>query len=136
MSVTNQKHVTVYKQQSADKGKGKLIAVRGKSQEQFAARTLSPSAFKVWLYITSNRNGYDFDLYAVDVEATYGVKPRSYSNAIKELEVAGYLVPKNDGQKRYYYFFDYPQKTENNAIRIEVCKSSEVPPVTLGEFEF
>lgn len=134
MSVTNQKHVTVRKQQSAE-GKDKLIAIRGQKQEQFAARTLSPSAFKVWLYITSNRDGWDFDLYAVDVEATYGVKPRSYTNAIKELEVAGYLVPKKDGQKRYYYFFDYPQKTENNAIRIEVRKTTDAP-ITLKDFEF
>ena len=106
MSVANQKNLELHKQEKATKDE--LIAVRSQKAERLAAKNLSPSAFKVWLYVTANKNGYSFDLSSADVADAYGVSARSFTAAMKELETAGYIVPKTD-KKRYYDFYDMPQ---------------------------
>lgn len=118
MAVPNQKNIELQKQ---DKHTGNdYVAVRTQKAERIAAKTLTPSAFKVWLYITANKNGYTFDLSSADVVDTYGVSKRSYSDALKELERLGYLQPKVKGKTRYYTFYDIPPE---EVITITLSKS-------------
>lgn len=120
MSVPNQKNITLSKSEKYKSlENGDVLVIRSREAERLAAKLLKDTAFKVWLYITGNKNEYNFDLSSADVISAYGISRRSYSSALKELEEVGYLVPKEQGGTRYYWFYDFPQKTENNTINIE-----------------
>lgn len=60
-----------------------------------AARLLTPSAFKLYLYLAGNKPGYDMALSPADFEAVYGVKVGTYRKAVTELIEKGYLVNKS-----------------------------------------
>lgn len=108
--------------QKTDKSSpGHYVAVRTQESEQLAARTLKPVAFKLWLYITANSDGYIFDLSRADACAKYGIGTRSYTDALKELQEAGYMVAK-PGKTHSFMFYDMPQTDE--VISIEVCKNA------------
>lgn len=83
----NQKIITVNK----TKCENDFIQVDNKAW-QYACTTLSYSAFKIWLYMASNKNHYTF---ALSYEAINNIIPMSrntYDNAIKDLKISGYLV--------------------------------------------
>lgn len=57
-----------------------------------AAQVLSPSAFKLYLYLAGNKTGYNLALSPQDFEAVYGVKVGTYRKAVTELAEKGYLI--------------------------------------------
>lgn len=106
MSAPNQKNIELQKEDKHTANN--YLAIRTQKAERLAAKTLTPTAFKIWLYVTANKNGYTFDLSSADVADSYGISRRSYTDAMKELERLGYLVPKVKGKERFYTFYDVP----------------------------
>lgn len=118
MSAPNQKNIELQKEEKHSANN--YLAIRTQKAERLAAKSLTPTAFKIWLYVTANKNGYTFDLSSADVSDAYGISVRSYSTALKELEQLGYLQPKVKGKKRYYTFYDIPPE---EVITITLSKS-------------
>ena len=58
---------------------------------QRAARELSGSAFKLYLYLAGNKDGFDLALSQKAVEDTTGLSKNTYHRAVEELETKGYL---------------------------------------------
>ena len=58
---------------------------------QKAARELSGSAFKLYLYLAGNKDGYVLALSQKVVEDMIGLSKNTYHQAVKELEAKGYL---------------------------------------------
>lgn len=88
--------------------KGKQKAIRIKKAEindqtlysrlrldavNFALKVLSPSAFKLWVWFSSNANNYQFALSGVEVQGACGISKGTYDRAIKELIEQGFLRP-------------------------------------------
>ena len=63
----------------------------GIEEWQQASRELSQGAFKIWLYLMSNANGYEFALSSSDVCEKTGISQSTYKRAMPELEEKGYL---------------------------------------------
>lgn len=93
----NQRLVTTYKPDYRKIGKS-FIQI-GNDDWHKASQELTYSAFKLWMYLMENINGYHWALSQVAVERTLGMKKGAYDKAKKELFEKGYLVEPegNDG---------------------------------------
>ena len=89
----NQRRITVIKEQ-IEKGSGAkrpyLIAYRDNIEK--AAKDLSGNAFKLYIYLLGNQEGYEFGFSPKDVGSRYGFSEDSARDAFKTLEKKGYLV--------------------------------------------
>ena len=95
----NQKLVEVSK---AGDGKHTILNLEAL---QRASSDLQGEAFKLWVYLAKNQNGYTFALSMVDA-LSWGLGSRSsYYRAVKELEEKGYLL--KNGYR--YIFQDFPK---------------------------
>lgn len=82
----NQKIITVFK----DECKDDFLQVNNENW-QSACEILTYSAFKLYLYIISNKNGYSFALSYETVNELIPMSRKTYDKAIKELKDCGYL---------------------------------------------
>lgn len=69
-----------------------------------AMKELTPSAYKLYMYLLWNNNDYVFALSPVDVCNETNISNSSYKRAVKELIEFGYLVQSK--QKNRYTFFE------------------------------
>lgn len=72
-----------------------------------AARTLNGNAFKIYLYLASNKDGYNLALSPKAIENALDVPKKSYSRAIEELEENGYITYKKGN---VYVFTTHPNE--------------------------
>ena len=63
----------------------------GNDEWQRAARELSGSAFKLYLYLAGNKDGFELALSQKAVEDTTGLSKNTFHRAVEELEAKGYL---------------------------------------------
>ena len=82
----NQKVITIFK----DECKEDFLQV-GNLNWQIACLYLTYTAFKLYLYLASNKNGYTFALSYETVNELIPMNRKSYDKAIKELKDCGYL---------------------------------------------
>ena len=97
-----------------------------------ASRNLKDSAFRLYMYLSKNADGFKLALSQKAVEEAIGVKKTAYHSAIKELKEQGYIT---EGSGNTLYFFTSPvrktvdtekpvRKTENT-VRKTVDNLSE-----------
>lgn len=61
-----------------------------------AMKELTYGGFKLWCYLSENKNGYLFGLSHKAVYESTGMSKSTYDSAIKELKAHGYLVQRED----------------------------------------
>ena len=93
----NQKVITVNKAEC----KNNFLQLN-RNAWQAAANTLSFSAFKIYLYMANNKNGYTFALSYAALNEEIPMKRDTYDNAIKDLKKAGYLEQEKGNQWNFY----------------------------------
>ena len=96
-TVANQKVVII----SKNSYKSDFLQI-GIAEWQEACKVLSPAAFKLYLYLASNANGFKLALSQVAVENAIGISKSSYHRAVKELEEKGYLIHKSGNAFIFY----------------------------------
>ena len=86
--------------------------------------TLTPKTFELWIYLSKNQNEFTFYLSKVDFLNWSNVKEQSYYNAFNELKEHNYLIPidKEKPQPSKYNFYEIPQETEEEPIRVTIHK--------------
>lgn len=82
----NQKVITVFK----DDCKEDFLQVNNANWQSACAK-LTYSAFKIYLYISSNKNGYSFALSYDAINDLIPMNRKTYDKAIKELKDCGCL---------------------------------------------
>ena len=82
----NQKVITVLK----DDCKDDFLQINNINW-RMACVTLTYSAFKIYLYFASNKNGYSFALSYETINELIHMNRKTYDKAIKELKDFGYL---------------------------------------------
>lgn len=60
-----------------------------------ASKQLSGTAFKLYIYFASNKNGYALEFWPVNIEKRTGVARASIYRALDELRTKGYVVGNN-----------------------------------------
>ena len=86
MSVPNQKVLTIIKPPMSPP----FLQIYEKDWME-AFRTLSPSAFGVYLYLAQNADGYRFEYSPTAIENTQLMSKGTATKARQELERAGYI---------------------------------------------
>lgn len=85
-----------------------------------AMRTLSNSAFMLWIYLAKNNDGYDFYLSRTCACRDCNFSPSTYRRAVKTLEDKGYLKPTGKNQTEYIFYArptkETDKKTEDDKI--------------------
>lgn len=84
----NQKQITVKK---VPIGEGDIYLRIRKDALREAAQILPAGAFKLYIHLASNMDGYKFCLSQIEVERAFGIKKNQYYKAVDELIKAGYL---------------------------------------------
>lgn len=88
-----------------------------------AARDLSPSALKLYMYLAKNQDNYELWFSSKDYCQTFGVVDKTYRNAREELFKKGYL---KEGESNHVYFdaaAGYKETKEN--LQTELKKIAE-----------
>ena len=83
----NQKVITVHKQEC----KKDFLQINNTAW-QAACEVLTYSAFKLFLYMADNKDGYSFALSYEAVNDVLPMNRNTYDKAIKELRECGYLT--------------------------------------------
>ena len=80
--------------------------------------------FDAIIYALWNQNEFTFYLSKVDFLNWSNVKEQSYYNAFNELKEHNYLIPidKEKPQPSKYNFYEIPQETEEEPIRVTIHK--------------
>ena len=82
----NQKVITIFKEDCKDD----FLQVNN-ANWQMACFNLTYSAFKIYLYMVSNKDGYSFALSYETINSLIPMNRKTYDKAIKELKDYGYL---------------------------------------------
>lgn len=109
MAYANQKTIRIFKEKC---DKDNIYSVINNNALQSAMIDLKKSgAFKLWVYLSKNQNGFDLELSAAECQK-WGIKESSYHNAVKELIYKGYLQLESANR---YIFYEQP-KLKNNTL--------------------
>ena len=100
----NQKTFTIHRI-IPERGGGQFLQIYSKNIAE-ASRTLTPVAFKLYLYLASNQDNYTKDYSPRDFSNLYGVSYDAARKAPQALIDAGYLVQTDNGVE----FFETPQE--------------------------
>jgi hypothetical protein len=122
--VPNQKHVVVNK---APCDAVHIYTIRNKESEAYASRTLGNAAYRMWTYLSSHQDGYDFDLSSAAVEKEYGIKIRQYNTGVAELIEKGFLKLLDNNNN--YSFVEYPVITKCNNVNETNDENKDKNPV-------
>ncbi len=120
----NQRIVTINKEPVDGKEEKNYYAIINLLALKNAMHTLTPKAFELWIYLSKNQNEFTFYLSKVDFLNWSNVKEQSYYNAFNELKEHNYLIPidKEKPQPSKYNFYEIPQETEEEPIRVTIHK--------------
>ena len=92
-----------------------------------AAKELTPSCFKVYLFIAANADNYDLAYSPKAISASLGISYQVASECFNVLEKKGYLVHK---QGNVYDFYTTPCKVQTPVkYRDDPRKEQGIPPV-------
>ncbi len=75
-----------------------------------AARELSGDRFKVWMYLSKNRDDFVLELSQKDL-LKWGVKKDTYQRAVNDLIELGYLV-QIDEKRNEWRFEEFPEEVK------------------------
>ena len=114
-TVPNQKVIKIKDKQKCDKQN--TYATFNLKALNHAMADLDAGAFKMWMYLDKNQDGYEFALSRKDCKDNFGISKSQYDTALKKLEEKGYLVCEGGN---YYTFHEEPvvlkQYHENKSV--------------------
>lgn len=85
-----------------------------------AARLLTPSGFKLYLYLASNQNNYEKDYSPRDFSNVYGLSVDAARRAPADLVNCGYIIEENGKLNFYETPHDPPLTTDDILLKPEV----------------
>ena len=121
MSVPNQRIIYI-KRISADTRKDFFKI--GHKQLNKVANDLGGNAFKLYIYIANNKNGYNLELSSKDFIQWSGTSDSTYDRAFKELKEKGYLVSA-PSKKNWFLFVEESGTYEERHKKDKIILSEE-----------
>lgn len=88
-----------------------------------AARELSGDRFKVWMYLSKNRDDFVLELSQKDL-LKWGVKKDTYQRAVNDLIKLGYLV-QIDEERNEWRFDEFPEEKKEEEKDAAVAVKSD-----------
>lgn len=103
-TVENQRVITTNKEPCSSKSADQYYTAINLKALELAMSSLSPNAFKMWVYLAKNQNNYTFALSKVDTMAWCGFSKNTYTAAFNELVKEGYLIESKEGSSHYDFY--------------------------------
>lgn len=132
-TVENQKIIIVIKENC---DKNHPYSIINMSAQEDAWLKLDGNAYKVWSYIASNQNEYQFGLSKKDICAKQNISTSTYYRAISKLKEKGFLIPKNKDSNIYYFF----EKSRSDLLELDtddiLCELPQDKKDQIKEFKF
>lgn len=114
MIYPNQRFIEIHKEQvTQSKATGRLYLVEYQDNIIDACQNLSASAFKVYVVLILNKNGYRIDYSPEYLHQVTGLCRATAKKALIELEEKNYLIKTDD---KHFDFYDYPRRMKNAQI--------------------
>lgn len=122
-TVANQRVITTKKEPCSKKAATQYYTAINLKALELAMSSLSPNAFKMWVYLGKNKDNYTFALSKVDTLKWCGFSKGTYSKAFDELEDKGFLV-KSKENSNHYDFYELPKEEEEDLPVITIHKTT------------
>lgn len=116
----NQKVIHIEK----EKYKDNFLQI-GIAEWQAASKDLAPAAFKLYLYLASNADGFNLALSQAACAEAIGLKNRTYYRAVEELQDKGYITLK---QGNIFNFHCKPAKNDSLANTEKITAKNDSLP--------
>ena len=92
-----------------------------------ACKVLNGSGFKVWCYLLSNQDGYEWAISPAHAEATWGIPTSTFKDGIRELKEKGFIVDgcihqqriKNEDEIRLQNKVDENRQEDTKSVLLE-----------------
>lgn len=114
-TVENQRVITTNKEPCSSKSADQYYTAINLKALELAMSSLSPNAFKMWVYLAKNQNNYTFALSKVDTLKWCGFSKGTYTTVFRELEGKGFLVKAKEGSN-HYDFYEIPKEEEDQPV--------------------
>ena len=124
----NQKVITVKK---TDSDGNHIYGIFNLEACSLAAHELSDKAFRLYIFLNLNQDGYTFALSPARIEAQFGINEKRCRSAVNELIEKGYVIQRENGTNWYTFFElpirenDVPDKEKTHNVYIKVL--NDVP---------
>ena len=99
-----QKNITIHREK-ADKD---FLCIKNENWKR-ANRDLTPYGLQLYLYFTSNKDGYNFDLSQEHAREDANIQRTTFHTYVNRMIDKGYLVKRKGN---CYDFYEVPQKVE------------------------
>lgn len=76
-----------------------------------AMKDLTPTTYKVWIYLASQQANYTFSFSPSAIEKETNIKKSSIQESIRQLINKNYLIQRNDNSN-IYDFYEIPREEE------------------------
>ena len=123
-TVENQRVITTKKEPCSKNKEGYYTAINLKASK-YAMTTLSPNAFKMWVYLGKNKDKYTFALSKVDTLKWCNFSKNTYTTICKELIEKGFLVQAKE-KSNYYTFFEMPEEAKKQKEDTQITEEGFV----------
>lgn len=115
----NQRNITIHKKPA--NGLDLYTVIDLKAMNGAMQNLTKPVSFKLYMYLASNKNNYNFNLSSSDFFQQAGCSKSAYTSAFNELVEKKYLILKPN-TKTVYHFYDEAREEDFN---IEETKEDE-----------
>lgn len=115
MFYANQKQIVIHREKVIKTSGKKFLCVYEESLKR-AFKSLSNSAFKTYIYLLNNRDGYSLEYSPAAISAETGLSLETIRRNFKELEEKRFLIKSNDRNNLYDF---YEVHMPNIGIKVE-----------------
>lgn len=104
-----------------------LVSIRSKLGEEIAYNTLGDKALRIYLMLSSNRDGFQCLMSSNEIAGKplpMGMSRATFTRAVTELKDNGFLIKRKDED-----VWDFYDKPPIDGMLVEVHKTEEVPQI-------
>ena len=113
MIYPNQRFIEIHKDPvEQSKATGRLYLIEYQDNILDACKDLSNSAFKVYIALILNKNGYKMDYSPECLHLLTGLCRATAKKALVELQVKNYIIQRDE---THFDFYDYPRRTKTSS---------------------
>ena len=106
MLYPNQRLITIHRDAVSKGTKEPFLNIDCRNLQD-AMKDLTNSAFKVYLYFVSNRDGFRMGVSPADIREKTGVCLETVRKGIRELQIKGYIIFEEDYKYHFYEVAHY-----------------------------
>ena len=115
---------TIFVKRSSERDRGNFFKIGIANLEKASRDLKTAGAFKLFVYLCANADGYTFSFYPVNFYRRYGVSKSTYDRAFEELLETGYLL-QSENDANTFFFNEISDKTKEENCNDVIASLTE-----------